>query len=50
MVWIEPIIDRDAMTITHAIHEGGEQAYERATGEQAELALPCWYISGGWED
>ena len=49
-VWIEPIIDRDAMTISYAIREGGEPARERtcsggngtciATG----AAIPASYI------
>ena len=28
-VWIEPIIDRYAMTISYEIHEGGQPAYDR---------------------
>ena len=49
-VWIEPIIDRDAMTIRYEIHEGGEPTRERtcsggngtclATG----AAIPASYI------
>ena len=29
IVWIEPIIDRDAQTISYEIREGGEPSYER---------------------
>ena len=49
-VWIEPIVDRDAMTIDYAIREGGEPTHERtcsggkgtclATG----AAIPASYI------
>ena len=49
-VWIEPIIDRDTMTISYAIREGGEPSHERtcsggngtclATG----AAIPAPYI------
>ena len=49
-VWIEPIIDRDAMMINYAIREGGEPVYERtvirgngtciATG----AAIPANYV------
>ena len=28
-VWVEPIIDRDAMTISYAIREGGEPSHDR---------------------
>ena len=49
-VWIEPIIDRDVMTISYAIREGGEPVFERtvirgngtciATG----AAIPADYV------
>ena len=51
-VWIEPIIDRDAMTISYKIREGGEPSRDRtvdrgngtciATG----AAIPGGYIKG----
>ena len=49
-VWIEPIIDRDTMTINYAIREGGEPTHERTcTGGKGTClatgtAIPSSYI------
>ena len=49
-VWIEPIIDRDAMTIIYEIREGGEPTRERTVGRTGGVctatgsAMPLGYI------
>ena len=49
-VWIEPIIDREAMTISYAIREGGEPTYERTVSRgngtciATGAAIPASYI------
>ena len=49
-VWIEPIIERDTMTISYAIREGGEPSRERTVGRTGGVcaatgsAMPLEYI------
>ena len=49
-VWIEPIIDRDAMTIRYAIREGGEPSQERTVSRGSGTciatgaAIPVEYV------
>ena len=51
-VWIEPVIDREAMIISYAIRQGGEPAHERTVGRQGGFciatgaAIPLKYIRG----
>ena len=49
-VWIEPVVDRDAMTISYAIRTGGEPAYERTVNRgngtcvATGAAIPVGYV------
>ena len=49
-VWIEPIIDRDAMTISYEIHEGGEPSRDRTVSRgngtciATGTAIPATYV------
>ena len=38
-VWIEPIIDRDTMTISYAIRKGGEPSRERTTSRAGGVCI-----------
>ena len=49
-VWIEPVVDRDALTISYEIREGGEPSYERTVSRgngtciATGAAIPAAYI------
>ena len=41
-VWVEPVIDRDAMTISYEIREGGAPSYGRTISPDRSRVLAAW--------
>ena len=46
-VWIEPVVDRDAMTISYAIREGGAPSHDRSVNRGNGICIATGSAIGG---